>query len=88
MSNEGGEQMQLGRSKVWNQVGRKIKPKQTSQVNVTISVELNSFGVLRASDMIYFESESEVDQLEGLIVPAATPVDEIIDQIGNAVVLG
>lgn len=80
--------MQLGRSKVWNQVGRKIKPKQTSQVNVTISVELNSFGVLRASDMIYFESESEVDQLEGLIVPAATPVDEIIDQIGNAVVLG
>jgi len=80
--------MQLGRSKVWNQVGRKIKPKQTSQVNVTFSVELNPFGVLLASDMIYFESESEVDQLEGMVVPATTPVDEIIDQIGNAVVLG
>ena len=80
--------MQLGRSKVWNQVSRKNQPKQASQVRVTISVELNPFGVLRASDIIYFESETERDQLEEVVVPAATPVDEVIHQIGNAVVLG
>lgn len=79
--------MELGQSKGWNRVDRKHQPNQASQVNVSISVELNPFGVLRVSDMIYFESETEGDQLEGVVVPAATPVDEVIDQIGNAVVL-
>ena len=80
--------MQLGHSKVWNQVGLENQSNQASQVNVRISVEFNPFGVLRVSDMIYFESETEGNQLEGVVVPAATPIDEVIEQIGNAVVLG
>ena len=80
--------MQLGRNKVRNKVNIENQPKQESQVNVSISVELNPFGVLRVSDMIYFESENEGDQLEGVVVPAATPVDEVIELLGNAVVLG
>jgi hypothetical protein len=82
--------MKLVQSTVLNQVGRKKQTNQADQVHVTISMEINPFGILRASNMIFFESESEteVDQLEGVVIPSATPVDEVIDQIGNAVVLG
>ena len=79
--------MPLGRSKGWNRVDRKHQPNQASEIRMTVSVEVNPFGVLRASDMIYFESEIEREELERGVIPAGTPVDEVIYQVGNAVVL-
>ena len=80
--------MQLGQSKGWNRVDRKNQPNQASEIRINVSVEVNPFGVLQASDMIYFESEIEREELEWGVIPAGTPVDEVIHQIGNAVVLG
>ena len=80
--------MQSGRSNAENEVARRNEPKQANEVRVTISVELNPFGLLRASDVVYFESETEGHQLDEVVVPAATPLDEVIHQIGNPVVLG
>ena len=76
-----------GRNKDSSRVDSEKQNNLASEIHVSIRVEVNPFGILRASDIIHFESGVGRANPEGEIVPAMTSLEEVIPEVGNAVLL-